>query len=204
MGEIIRAVFSLDGISRAPGQSGKLKRWVGKKSKFLFIIYWIHSRFKDETRCDISYGYLRNAQVITPWPNFMSIQVWMNSFSSSIVTKRYFLVQCTSESKMRCSISIPSIVLFIPPNFLVILSPMHYAHGHWHGAVWFYAISYVVFCIIFDFYTLRNLSKDSIFSMTSKSLHESRFSVTNVWVFRVDWNAVEGGTWRLHFWTGYY
>jgi len=56
VGEIIRAVFSLDGISRAPGQSGKL------------------TRFKDETRCDISYGYLKSAQIITPWPNFMSIQ----------------------------------------------------------------------------------------------------------------------------------
>jgi len=56
VGEIIRAVFSLDGISRAPGQSGTL------------------TRFKDETRCDISHGYLKSAQVITPWPNYMSIQ----------------------------------------------------------------------------------------------------------------------------------
>jgi len=56
VGEIIRAIFSLDGVSRAPGQSGTL------------------TRFKDETRCDISYGYLKSAQTITPWPNFMSIQ----------------------------------------------------------------------------------------------------------------------------------
>jgi len=56
VGEIVRAVFSLDGISRAPGQSGRL------------------TRFKDETRCDISYGYLKSAQVITPWPNSLSIQ----------------------------------------------------------------------------------------------------------------------------------
>jgi hypothetical protein len=56
VGEIIRAVFSLDGVSRAPGQSGKL------------------TRFKDETRCDISYGYLKSAQYISPWPNSMSIQ----------------------------------------------------------------------------------------------------------------------------------
>jgi hypothetical protein len=56
VGEVTRAVFSLDGISRAPGQSGTL------------------TRFKDETRCDISYGYLKNAQVVTPWPASMSIQ----------------------------------------------------------------------------------------------------------------------------------
>jgi len=56
VGEVVRAVFSLDGITRAPGQSGKLPRFV------------------DETSYDISYGYLKNAQIITPWPTSMSIQ----------------------------------------------------------------------------------------------------------------------------------
>jgi hypothetical protein len=56
VGEVIRAVFSLDGIVRAPGQSGTL------------------IRFKDETRLDITYAYLDSAQAASPWPTSMSIQ----------------------------------------------------------------------------------------------------------------------------------
>jgi cytochrome P450 len=55
-GEVIRAVFSLDGICRAPGQSGVLPR------------------FQTKDRLDLSYGYLNSAQSESPWPTSLSIQ----------------------------------------------------------------------------------------------------------------------------------
>ncbi|KAF8809484.1 linoleate diol synthase [Phlegmacium glaucopus] len=56
VGEVVRAVFSFDGICRAPGQSGSLKR------------------FKDSTRRDIRYSYLGKGQISSEWPTSMSIQ----------------------------------------------------------------------------------------------------------------------------------
>jgi len=49
--EILRAVFNLDNLRRANGQSGVLQR------------------FKDHTRPEISYAYLDNAQNITESPS---------------------------------------------------------------------------------------------------------------------------------------
>jgi len=54
--EVTRAVFSFDGIRRAPGQSGCL------------------TRFKDDTRLDICYAYVNNAQFVSEWPTSMSVQ----------------------------------------------------------------------------------------------------------------------------------
>jgi len=94
--------FSHLTVSR--GRQANLEHLHGEKglgNKFLAIIYWIPFRFKDETRRDISYGYLKNAKIITAWPNFMSIQVslWtypqtltlLNDIFSSMHLKNDFL-----------------------------------------------------------------------------------------------------------------
>ncbi|KAJ7247649.1 heme peroxidase [Mycena haematopus] len=56
MSEVLRAVFGYKNIARAPGQSGKLKR------------------FQDETRLDLRFAYLDEAKFISPWPTSMAVQ----------------------------------------------------------------------------------------------------------------------------------
>ncbi|EDR13977.1 linoleate diol synthase [Laccaria bicolor S238N-H82] len=56
MGEVLRAVFDLNNVSRAPGQSGVLKR------------------FKVHTRPECRYGYLNHSQIAYEWPTSMAIQ----------------------------------------------------------------------------------------------------------------------------------
>ncbi|KAK7049205.1 hypothetical protein VNI00_005806 [Paramarasmius palmivorus] len=54
MGEVLRAVFSLNGIKRAPENSGKLKR------------------FQDQTRPELRFAYLSEAKKVSPWPTSIS------------------------------------------------------------------------------------------------------------------------------------
>ncbi|ESK84894.1 heme peroxidase [Moniliophthora roreri MCA 2997] len=56
MGEVLRAVFSLKDIARAPGMSGQLKR------------------FKDKHRIELQFAYLNQAKKISPWPTSMCVQ----------------------------------------------------------------------------------------------------------------------------------
>ncbi|KAJ6515136.1 linoleate diol synthase [Mycena vitilis] len=57
MSEVLRVVFGYKNITRAPGQSGTLKR------------------FKDETRPDLRFAYLDEEKYASPWPTSMAVQV---------------------------------------------------------------------------------------------------------------------------------
>jgi len=56
MTEVLRAVFSLENVRRAPGRSGKLKR------------------FKEHSRPELRYAYLDQHQLISAWPTSLTIQ----------------------------------------------------------------------------------------------------------------------------------
>ncbi|KAF9466079.1 linoleate diol synthase [Collybia nuda] len=56
MTEVLRAIFSLENVRRAPGQSGGL------------------CRFKDHARPDLRFAYLDDKQYSSAWPTSMSIQ----------------------------------------------------------------------------------------------------------------------------------
>ncbi|KAL0567802.1 hypothetical protein V5O48_014195 [Marasmius crinis-equi] len=55
MGQVLRAVFSLKGIQRAPDKSGQLKR------------------FKDHDRPELRYAYLDEAKKVSAWPTSLHI-----------------------------------------------------------------------------------------------------------------------------------
>ena len=57
MGQVLRAVFSLKGIQRAPEQSGKLKR------------------FKDHERPELRWAYLDEEKKVSAWPTSLHITV---------------------------------------------------------------------------------------------------------------------------------
>ncbi|KAF8653539.1 hypothetical protein AX16_003904 [Volvariella volvacea WC 439] len=56
LSEILRAVYSYTDIHRAPGQSGKLQRFV------------------DPSRRDLNYAYLDSTQFSAPWPTSLSVK----------------------------------------------------------------------------------------------------------------------------------
>ncbi|KAJ7898460.1 linoleate diol synthase [Mycena leptocephala] len=58
MSEVLRAVFGYKNITRAPGQSGTLKRLV----------------FKEEGRPDLTFAYLDEDKFASPWPTSMAVQ----------------------------------------------------------------------------------------------------------------------------------
>ncbi|KAF8892276.1 heme peroxidase [Infundibulicybe gibba] len=55
MSEVLHALFEIDGVQRAPGQSGALKR------------------FKDDTRPELRFAYLDKTQFSSAWPDSMAI-----------------------------------------------------------------------------------------------------------------------------------
>ncbi|TFK65591.1 linoleate diol synthase [Pluteus cervinus] len=54
--QVLRAVYSYDNVNRAPGDSGRLQRFV------------------DHTRPELNYAYLDKSQVVSPWPRSLTVK----------------------------------------------------------------------------------------------------------------------------------
>ena len=74
MSEVLRAVFDLNNVSRAPGQSGVLKRFAVFLLLASLALTLVLYRFKVDTRPECRYGYLNHSQIAYEWPTSMAIQ----------------------------------------------------------------------------------------------------------------------------------
>lgn len=73
MTEVLRAVYALPNVRRAPNKSGELKRCVA----YLLNVVWANygTRFKEESRLELRFAYIDQNQAISAWPISLTIQV---------------------------------------------------------------------------------------------------------------------------------
>lgn len=74
MTHVLRGIFAIKDIQRAPGNSGVL------------------NRFKDHDRPELNYAYLDENKFVTPWPNSLSVVVSCCLCFSSILLLCYVII----------------------------------------------------------------------------------------------------------------
>ena len=76
MAEVLRGVYTFPNVRRAPGNSGKLKRYGLLPWRVLYELIRAYVRsFKTEIMKTSTYLYLDNDQKAIPWATSMVIQV---------------------------------------------------------------------------------------------------------------------------------